>query len=73
MKIVRGWIDTAGRCRTWRLLDANGEAIAEITTLKGARELFAALTTQLEPHKPLESPPSVILGVSKGDNDKCKR
>ena len=44
MKIVKGWIDTAGRCRTWRLLDANGEAIAEITTLKGAREILRRLT-----------------------------
>lgn len=42
MKIVRGWIDTAGRCRTWRLLDANGETIAEVT-LKGAREILRRL------------------------------
>lgn len=46
MKIVRGWIDTAGRCRTWRLLDANGETIAEVTTLKGAREILRRLITQ---------------------------
>lgn len=44
MKIVRGWIDTAGRCRTWRLLGANGETIAEVTTLKGARNLLRLIT-----------------------------
>lgn len=45
MKIVRGWIDTAGRCRTWRILDTQGNLIAEITTLKGAKTLLALLTT----------------------------
>ncbi len=44
MKIVRGWIDTAGRCRTWKLIDGNGETIAEMTTLKGAREILRRLT-----------------------------
>ncbi len=46
MKIVRGWIDTAGRCRTWKLLDANGETIAEITTLRGAKTLLRLLTQE---------------------------
>ncbi len=44
MKIIRGWIDCAGKCRSWKLIDETGETIAEITTLKGAREILRRLT-----------------------------
>lgn len=44
MSIVQGWIDTAGKCRTWRLLDEQGHTIAEITTLRGAKRLLQLLT-----------------------------
>jgi hypothetical protein len=40
VQIIQGWIDTARRCRTWRLLDTEGNTIAEITTLRGAKRLL---------------------------------
>ena len=41
--IKPGWIDCAGKCRTWRLLDAEGKQIAEVTTKRGAMALLALL------------------------------
>ena len=41
--VTRGWIDTAKRCRTWILLDPNGERIAEVTTLRAAVLLSSLL------------------------------
>ena len=41
--LVPGWIDTAGRTRTWRLVDAKGKLRAEMTTKRDAGEVVAAL------------------------------
>ena len=41
--IKRGWIDCAGKCRTWFLLDADGRRLAEVTTKRGAMALLALL------------------------------
>jgi hypothetical protein len=43
MKIEPGWVDTAGRTRTWRLLEATGEVIAEVTRKRDALRLLARL------------------------------
>ena len=40
--IVRAWIDTYGRCRTWAIL-LNGNKVAEVTTRKGAYRLLELL------------------------------
>jgi hypothetical protein len=42
-RIERGWVDTAGRCRTWFLLDENGAKVAEITTKRDALKLVRLL------------------------------
>ncbi len=42
--IKPGWIDCAGKCRTWILLDADGKRIAAVTTKRAALLLVALLT-----------------------------
>ncbi len=42
----RGWIDTAGKTRTWALLDTNGRKIAEITTKQAAQDIADRLNKQ---------------------------
>ena len=42
-QVERGWIDTAGRCRTWRILDGNESHIAEVTTKRDALRLLSLL------------------------------
>ncbi|GEM_PF-6239668 len=44
--IERGWVDTAGKTRTWRLKRHNGEKIAEVTTLTEAETLLTLLVSQ---------------------------
>lgn len=43
------WIDATGRTRTWALLDADGEKLAEITTRSGAEKLAALLNRLQRP------------------------
>ena len=42
--IARGWIDTAGKTRTWFLLDPSGKRVAEVTTKRAAECLVALLS-----------------------------
>ena len=42
--IKRGWIDCAGKCRTWYLLDPDGKPIAEVTKKRDALKLIALLS-----------------------------
>ena len=42
--IIRGWVDCAGRCRTWVLVDEGGERIAEVTRRRDASLLIALLS-----------------------------
>jgi hypothetical protein len=42
-KLVPGWIDTAGRTRTWRLVDATGRIRCEMTCKKDAGCVVEAL------------------------------
>jgi hypothetical protein len=44
--IERGWIDTAGKTRTWNLKWTNGEKIAEVTTFTGALTLLSLLASR---------------------------
>ncbi len=44
--VERGWIDTAGKTRTWKLRWRNGEKIAEVTTLTGAETLLTLLASR---------------------------
>jgi hypothetical protein len=44
--IERGWIDTAGKTRTWNLKWTNGEKIAEVTTYTGAMTLLSLLASR---------------------------
>ncbi len=37
--VATGWIDTAGKTRTWLLRDPHGTQLAEITTKRDARKL----------------------------------
>src|SRR5260221_13280308 len=37
--VQRGWIDCAKRCRTWKLIDPNGQEVAEVTTKRAANVL----------------------------------
>jgi hypothetical protein len=37
------WRDTAGRVRTWRILDPAGQRIGEVTTKRAARALLDQL------------------------------
>jgi len=41
--LVKGWVDTAGRTRTWKLIDAKGKIRAEMTCKSEAGEVIAAL------------------------------
>lgn len=43
-----GWIDTAGRTRTWVLLNPHGTQMAEICTKRDALKLAAILNRVLE-------------------------
>lgn len=42
-EIQRGWIDCAGKCRTWKVKDGNGSHIAEVTRLRDAQYLILLL------------------------------
>ena len=42
--IERGWIDCAGRCRTWKLISPDGETIGEVTTKRAAMRLVELLS-----------------------------
>lgn len=53
---VPDWIDTAGRTRTWSLLDPNGAKVAEIATRRDAEKL-ADLLNRLLPGSGQASPP----------------
>ena len=44
--IERGWIDTAGKTRSWSLKWSNGEKIADVTTLTGAETLLTLLASR---------------------------
>lgn len=46
IRITTGWIDTAGRTRTWALIDSKDGKLAEVTTKRGAYELKARLEAQ---------------------------
>jgi hypothetical protein len=48
--VTTGWIDTAGKKRTWRLHEPSGTKLCEITTKSGA-EKIAALLNQVEDSK----------------------
>lgn len=37
--VTKGWVDLAGKQRTWRLHEPSGTKIAEITTKSGAKRL----------------------------------
>lgn len=50
------WVDAAGRTRTWSLLDADGEKLAEITTRRDAERLATFLNQLTAPNS--EEPPS---------------
>jgi hypothetical protein len=41
--MIRGWIDTADRCRTWKILTPSGEVLAEITTKRATLRLLDML------------------------------
>jgi hypothetical protein len=40
----RGWIDCAGKCRTWKVADGNGAHIAEVTRKRDALLLISLLS-----------------------------
>jgi hypothetical protein len=42
--LERGWIDTAGKTRTWKILAPDGQKVAEVTTKRDALRLIALLT-----------------------------
>lgn len=42
-QVLRGWIDAAGKCRTWKVADGTGSPIAEVTRLRDARRLVELL------------------------------
>lgn len=44
--VVPGWIDTAGRTRTWYILDPAGKRFAEITR-KGVAGKLAAILSKM--------------------------
>ena len=46
IEISKGWTDTAGRTRTWALIDSKAGKLAEVTTKRGAQELKARLEAQ---------------------------
>ena len=46
IKITQGWIDTAGRTRTWALIDSREGKLAEVTTKRAAYALKARLEAQ---------------------------
>lgn len=43
-----GWVDCAGRTRTWFLLDPNGKKVAEICTKRDVKRLIAMLSQQAQ-------------------------
>src|SRR5687768_12658409 len=40
----QGWIDAAGKCRTWKVADGNGLHIAEVTRKRDAERLVSLLS-----------------------------
>ncbi len=46
--LERGWIDTADRCRTWKILGPDGKPVAEVTTKRGGERLLALLNGEKE-------------------------
>lgn len=41
--LVKGWVDTAGRTRTWRLVDTKGKIRAEMTCKRDAAVVVESL------------------------------
>lgn len=41
--LIPGWIDTAGRTRTWKLVDARGQLRAEMTCKRDAETVVESL------------------------------
>lgn len=48
IEIIKGWTDTAGRTRTWALMDSKSGKLAEVTTKRGACLLKSRLEAQQE-------------------------
>jgi hypothetical protein len=48
--VRRGWISTAGRTRTWNLLDPSGQKVAEIVAKRDAQKIadaFNRITSEI--------------------------
>lgn len=43
-QVQRGWVDCAGKCRTWKVADGNGLHVAEVTRKRDALNLIVLLS-----------------------------